>query len=624
MVFNGKKTQKKKSLARGKKKSASVKKLNSSKHKRASVQGRKRGQLFFTVFLWSAFICIITFSWMWYDLPDLNKLKIATRRPHIEFLDAGGNSLISYGDKHLEPLSFNKIPRFVPLAVMAIEDHRFYEHGGIDFLGLIRAFVINLSLGRVQQGGSTLTQQLAKTLFLSPKRTVKRKLQELIVSVWLEKNFSKEQMLTIYLNRVYMGPGLYGFSAASRHYFGKDLRKLSLWQAAGLAGMLKGPHKYSPFYSKENFKRRAALVLRRMGELHYIKKEKYRFAMKELLDYRVSKKRASGSSSRYFTDWVYKQIYRHIGNINQDLIILTTYSPFAQKSLDAAVELFNGDSSLSKSQVAMVAMGQRGNVVGMVGGRDYFFSSFNRAFQARRQTGSIFKLFVYMAALMKGMRPEDKIKDTQLRLGNWRPRNYAWRSRGYLTMADAFAYSVNTVTVRIAKKIGATAFLKLAKEMGALKSIPQKPDLTMSLGTLESSLLATTSSFSVIANDCRYVEPYGIKKISTVSGKILYQRGQYSRGGYVAPQKICNNMKGMLAKVTNYGTGKKVRRGGHFSYGKTGTTQNHRDAWFVGFEHPYVLGIWIGNDNNSSLPGKMTGGQMPAQLWKTVMSHLKR
>lgn len=624
MVQDKKGTKKRGHSGREKNAAAMKKKKQQPKKKvLPKKKGRKGWQIFFTGFLWLVFIFIAGFAWLWYDLPDLNKLKIAKRRPRIEFLDSNHKSLISYGDKHLKPIKLRQISSFVPRAIMAIEDHRFYDHMGIDLLGLMRACFINITAGRVQQGGSTLTQQLAKTLFLSPKRTLKRKLQEVIVSIWLERNFSKNQMLTIYLNRVYMGPGLYGFSAAAQHYFKKDLRQISLWEAAGLAGMLKAPNTYSPFYNIDRFKKRTTLVLGRMQELNYISKSQEHLAVKALQAYKPGEKKVVGSSARYFTDWIYRRIHRYIDHINQDLVVTTTYSPSAQQALDRAVHFFKKTKSLDDAQVAMIVMGRGGQVKGMVGGRNYFSSSFNRAFQAKRQTGSIFKLFVYMAGLMNGIMPGDKIKDTPLRLGGWRPKNFAWKSRGYLTVAEAFAYSVNTVTVRIAKKIGVRTFLKLANNMGVLQSVPEKPDLTMSLGSLESSLLLTTGAFCTIANDCRKAEPYGISKIATQSGKVLYQRKK-KQGAAIASKKVCTNITALLTKVADYGTGKKVRRSGHVSCAKTGTTQNHRDAWFIGFEQPYVLGVWIGNDNNSPLPGRMTGGQMPALLWKLVMSYLKK
>ncbi len=625
MVFKKKKKQKKQSHKREiQKVSINRRSPERKRQKTSKISGKKRsGQVLLTLFLWSFLIFFSGFVWLWYDLPDLNKLTVATRRPYIEILDINKRPLRSYGDKHLTPVILKNIPLFIPKAVMAIEDHRFHDHRGIDFLGLGRALVTNIMSGKIKQGGSTLTQQLAKTLFLSPKRSIKRKLQELIVSFWLERHFSKDQILTIYLNRVYMGPGLYGFSAAAQHYFGKNLRHVTLWEAAGLAGMLKAPQTYSPLYKLDYFKERATLVISRMENLDYITKAQEKRARKNLLAYKIKSKETAGASELYFTDWIYRQIFKHIPFVNQDLIITTTYSPSAQKSLEAAVDVFDKKRNLKEAQLAMIVMGTGGSVQGMIGGRKYFLSSFNRAFQAKRQTGSVFKLFVYMAGLIKGMNLTDKIKDTPVRLGNWRPKNYAWKSQGQLKMSEALAYSVNTVTVRIAKKIGVVAFLKVAKKMGALRSIPKKPNLTMSLGTLESSLLAMTSSFATVANGCMLVNPYGITKIETPKGKMLYSRKKKKERA-IASKKVCKDMTTMLIKAVNYGTAKQAYRKGHIASAKTGTTQDHRDAWFIGFENPYVVGVWIGNDNNAPLPNKMTGGRLPAQLWKLVMSFLKK
>ncbi len=532
--------------------------------------------------------------------------------------------MVAYGDQHLRPLRYNAIPKQTINAVLSIEDHRFFNHRGFDFWGLGRALFENITAGHVVQGGSTLTQQLAKTLFLSPERSLKRKLQEFIVSVWLEENFTKKQIVEIYFNRVYMGPGIYGFASASQYYYGKPLKNITLEEAAGLAGLLKAPNTYNPFRNLLKFKQRAETVVQKMYDLGKITEKQRDTALKNLKAFssrRHTTLALPSPSTRYYTDWIFNQLPQFVGNLNQDLKVYTTFDSLAQKALESSLTILEKSNLPVSTQAALVLMTTTGAVPGLVGGRDYFSSSFNRSVQAKRQTGSVFKLFVYSSALMKGKQPHDKVSDKPIRLGDWRPKNYGWKSRGTVSIDDALAYSINTATIRIAKKVGPKAPIRLARLMGGIDAEPRNSDLSMMLGTLESSPLSITTSMAILANEGKRVTPYGIRIIKSSNEKILYKYSQPNTTQIIQPS-IASSMMSMLEKAVIVGTAKKCSIPGRAIAAKTGTTQNHKDAWIVAASKPYVLGIWLGHDNNEPLPGKVTGGKQPAMMARHVFKSL--
>lgn len=575
--------------------------------------------------LWAILILSGVLGWLWYDLPDLSAIAPGTRRPRVEFYDANNGLLLAYGDSNLPPVHVGALPPHIPNAILAIEDHRFYEHRGIDPVGMIRAFAKNVMAGHVVQGGSTLTQQLAKTLYFSSTRRFKRKVQELMVSVWLEATFTKDQILSIYMNRVYLGPGIYGFPAAAKYYFNKPLGKLTPLEAAGLAGMLKAPSTYSPKRSLEKFRSRTKRVIAAMATHNYINADQASSYQKQLETFTPPQPVSYGASSiRYFLDWIMSQLHRYLQATDQDLKIYTTLNAHSQRSLDATVSSFMHDHKKEPSykdvQLAMVMLSPKGEVLAMVGGRDYLDSSFNRATQALRQTGSLFKIPVYLTALEGGSTLADTISDGPIKIGGWRPKNYGWRSRGEISLQDGLAYSVNTVTVRLAQKQGIHPILKTAHKIGMIPSLPPKADLTVALGSLESTLLAITSSMATLANGCHRATPYGVKKIVSFKGEVLYSHWTPPDPPVVSERACAAINKGLQAAVS-YGTARRVKIENHLMAGKTGTTQNHKDAWVVAYDWPaYVIGVWVGKDDGKPLPNSITGGKLPAQLARKALT----
>ncbi len=572
--------------------------------------------------IWGTAFGGLVLLWFSYDLPDTARLEQSTRRPGVTLLARDGTLLATYGDLYGKFTSASQLPPHVPEAIMAIEDRRFRSHFGIDVFGLFRAAYTNFKAGRVVQGGSTLTQQLAKSFLISEglyahhNRSLRRKVQELILAFWLERKFTKNQILTLYLNRVYLGAGVFGIEAASQKYFGKQAQDLSVLQAAIIAGLLKAPSKYSPTSNPKLSFERGKVVLKAMRDSDFINELEYQCALSQKNRlHAVKQKRAFG---RYFADWVFEALSDYIGAVNQDLTVKTTFDPRLQRLAEAEAKKIMSSQGQKGgiSQVALLAMTPSGAVRAMVGGAKYSQSQFNRVTQAKRQTGSIFKLFVFLCALEEGHTLQSQISDTPVRLGKWRPKNYGWRSRGALSLQDSFAYSVNTVTVRLAQKVRQQRIANLAHRMGLSSSLPK--DLTLALGSGEATLLEMTAAFACLANHGFQVWPFGIEKIvETHSGKKIYQRRRQGDARVLAPQIVSDGLE-MLQAVMRYGTGRKsaLERP---SAGKSGTSQNYRDAWFVGFTPDLVTGVWMGNDDGCYMK-KVTGGKIPAKLWRSFMT----
>ena len=487
--------------------------------------------------------------------------------------------------------------------------------------GLFRAFFANLKAGRVVQGGSTITQQLAKNFLFAEKlygprdRSLRRKIQEVILALWLEYKFTKPQILTIYLNRVYFGAGTYGISAAAQKYFGKRAHKLSIYEAAVVAGLLKAPSRYSPLSNPKLANERAQVVLSRMVEAEFLSEAK-RKTLKDSKAHMLELKK-SAVFGRYFADWIIDQVWSYTQDVNEDLVVQTTFDPrlqrLAENKLESAVRK-NGKAR-DVSQAALISMTPQGAVRALVGGADYRKSQFNRAVQAKRQTGSAFKLFVYLAALEKGMSLNSKISDGPVRVGKWRPKNYGWKSRGEVTVKDAFAYSINTCAVRLAKYAGKGRVAKVARRLG-LSSVPSR-DLSMALGSGDASLIEMTQAYAVLANHGYQIEPYGILSIKDRKGKLLYLHKKRQPLRLVEKSKTMD-MVSLLQGVVKYGTGKRAKIG-RPAAGKSGTSQKHKDAWFIGFTPDLVTGVWLGNDDGKPMK-KVTGGNLPAEIWRDYMS----
>ena len=565
----------------------------------------------------TAVVWIMTFgiglvAWYASDLPDINDALKATRQPTVTLLAVDGSLLTTRGDLYGQPLGVKDVPVVLSQAVLATEDRRFYKHFGLDLIGIARATYSNLKAGRIVQGGSTITQQLAKNLFLTPERSFKRKAQELILSLWLEHRFSKEQILTIYLNRAYLGAGTHGVDAAARRYFGVSAKRVNIFEAAMIAGLLKAPSRYNPWANLELAKKRAGQVLVNMVDAGYLSKGEARRAIKHAYVRRIPKSLTAG----YFVDWALNQVSGYLTPGDRDIVVTTTLDPAIQQAAERRlVEVLDGPGEKARaSQAALVALAEHGAVRAMVGGRLYSKSPFNRATQARRQPGSAFKPFVFLAALEMGMRTNQTFKDAPIKIGKWTPRNFNRRYLGDVTMAEAFSHSLNTAAVRIGQRVGLTNIAETANRLGIPGNIQLTPSL--SLGTHDVSLINLTAAYAPFANGGIAVWPYGILEIRDDNNKVLYSREGSGLGRVVRHDHVVA-MNQMMEDVIANGTGKAAYLDWPAA-GKTGTSQNHRDAWFVGYTANLVTGVWIGNDNGTPMM-RVTGGGLPAILWKRFM-----
>lgn len=546
------------------------------------------------------------------SLPDVGKLAAETRRPSITLVAADGARLTAIGDLYGQPVEVRDLPSHVPQAVLAIEDRRFYDHIGVDFWSVARALWVNIREGEVVQGGSTITQQLAKNLFLTPERTISRKLQEAVLAVWLEMEYGKDEILSLYLNRVYLGAGTYGVDAAARRYFDKSARELGLYEAAMIAGLLKAPSRLNPNAEVAAAEARAKVVLSAMVEAGFITQRQKDFALANKPAYSASLR----SRGRYFADWVLGEVESRLGRIERDLEVYTSLDPrlqaIAEDELRRLLDERGGEARAG--QGAVVLLSPDGAVQAMVGGRSYQESQFNRATQARRQPGSAFKLFVYLAALERGYRPNSEVVDGPVSIGGWSPSNYDGRYHGRVTLEEAFAKSYNTVAAQLIHEVGPARVAETARRLGVVSELEETPSLA--LGAYEVSLLELTGAFATLANRGRGVMPYGILEIRARGGEILFRR----QGGGLGPvlrAEVLEQMHALTTAVIGRGTGRAAaidRQAG----GKTGTSQDSRDAWFVGYTADYAGGVWLGNDDNSPM-AKVTGGGLPAELWGRIM-----
>jgi len=565
--------------------------------------------------IWGGVAGAALVAWYAYDLPDLRRLGERQRAPSVTLLAADGTTLARFGDLYAAPVPAAELPAALRDAVLAIEDRRFYSHFGLDPLALIRASVANLRAGRVVQGGSTLTQQLAKNVFLTPERTFKRKIQEVLVALWLEQKFTKDEILSIYLNRVYFGAGAYGVEAAARRYFAKSARRLTLAQSAMLAGLLKAPTRYAPTRDLARAQARARQVLDAMVAAGYITEKQAKAAKRKPAVVAPSRAGAS-AGARYFADWILDRVARYAGPGAGDVVVVTTLDPALQGAAEEAVAwgLRGEGKRRGARQAALIALAPDGAVEAMVGGRDYGASQFNRATQALRQPGSAFKLFVYLAALEAGMRADDVVEDAPLTVDGWTPRNYDGRYAGPVTLRRALARSLNTVAVRVSERVGRGRVAALARRLGITTSLREDPSLA--LGASEVSLIELTAAYATLANRGEGVWAYGIGEIRRADGSVLYRRRGSGLGRVVA-EKPLRQMVDMLAGVITEGTGRAARIPWPAA-GKTGTSQDSRDAWFIGFTRGLVAGVWVGNDDGAPMKG-VTGGGLPARLWKRFM-----
>jgi penicillin-binding protein 1A len=545
--------------------------------------------------LWLAIGCIGLITWVGAHLPPIQSLEIPKRQPSIQIVDIQGRALARRGDLAGAPLPLREMPSYVPKAFIAIEDRRFHEHYGVDPFGIGRAFVANVLHRSVAQGGSTITQQLAKNLFLTQERTINRKLQEALLALWLERKFSKTQILEMYLNRVYFGAGAYGIEQASQRYFGKSARTITLAEAAMLAGVVKSPSRLAPTRNFNGAERRAKSVLAAMADLNFINHTTERMVLAR--PPRIVAQVSNGAVN-YVADWVMDALNDTIGHVDEDIVIQTTIDANLQTVAEKALEdelAQKGDKN-GVGQGAVIAMTPDGAVRAMVGGRNYADSQFNRAVAAKRQPGSAFKAFVYLTALEHGLTPDTVREDKPINVKGWQPENYNHEYFGPVTLSRALAQSLNTVSVRLTLELTPMAVVRTAYRLGIGSKL--EPNASIALGTSEVSMLELVGAYASFANG-------GYALMPRVIDKIIEAR-------YVAM------MNAMMAETLTIGTAQRATLPGWPAAGKTGTSQDFRDAWFIGYTAHLVTGVWLGNDDGTSTK-HVTGGSLPVEIWSRVM-----
>jgi penicillin-binding protein 1A len=549
------------------------------------------------------------------DLPNLDKLRIPARPPSITVVSSHGEIMGRRGAVHAGLVSYDEIPDHLIQAVIAIEDQRFFKHIGIDFRGLARAAWANYKAGKVVQGGSTLTQQLAKNLFLNPERTYIRKLQEVILAIRLEQEFTKQDIIQLYLNRVYFGAGNYGIEAAAERYFEKSARNLTLSESAILAGLLKAPSRYAPTTNKDRAVGRAQVVLNNMEKAGFVSQKEQFFASQML---RMPRNQAETfETAAYVLDYVTEILPDVIGEPRGDLVVETTLDLELQRLAEKTVTTLIGKHGKEKKveQAGAVLMTNNGAVKALVGGLDYNTSQFNRVTKGLRQPGSTFKTFVYLAALEYGMLPNDIRVDQPIQIGDWEPKNYSNSYRGVVTIDEALTRSINTVAAQVASEIGTRAVIDVAKRLGIKQDLPNSPSIA--LGTGEVTLYELTGAFANLASGGKRVRSHIITRVLTSDGRILFEYNPGPDTQVINPTQVAD-MNLMLGHVVSSGTGRRAQLSGHQAAGKTGTTQDYRDAWFIGYTGHFTAGVWVGNDDNSKM-NRVTGGNLPTIIWKEIM-----
>jgi penicillin-binding protein 1A len=545
--------------------------------------------------------------------PQLPPLPPIRRDPQITYLDRSGQLLGVRGGRYGPPVDLAKLPPYVPAAFVAIEDRRFYQHSGFDAVGIARAIVSDLSQGRAAQGASTITQQLARNLFLSSDRTLERKADELVYAVQLEQTYSKPQILGLYLSRIYFGEGAYGVEAAARRYFDKPAARLTLREAAILAAIPKSPVGYDPVDHPEASTARARLVLDAMVETGAITPAQRSKALAQAP--RVWKT-APSAPAQYFLDWIDGETRRLAGPARQDLVVDTTLDlPLETAAAAAARQSVARYAAQGVQQAAVVSADGQGRVRAFIGGIDYEASPFDRAADARRQAGSAWKPFVYLTALEAGLTPDSPVVDEPLTIGSWSPRNYEDGYLGPITLQQALAQSVNTVAARLADQLGRANVAATARRLGVVS--PVNTDPAMALGTTLVSPLEMAQAYTPFANGGRRVALYGLERIRTAGGAVVYQRRAAPPVQAIANPPL-SEMHQMLRTVVTAGTGVRAAIPGRDVAGKTGTTSDYRDAWFSGVTGDLATVVWMGRDDSAPMR-RVTGGGAPAELWRGVM-----
>jgi penicillin-binding protein 1A len=591
------------------------------KRARASRQRDRKRALIGRAIYWSLVLAlwlgiggVATVAWTGAHLPPIQSLEIPKRPPSIKIVGVEGRELARRGDMGGAVLPLKELPSYVPKAFVAIEDRRFYEHYGVDPYGIARALIANVLHLGVSQGGSTITQQLAKNLFLTQERTVHRKLQEMLLALWLERKFSKTQILELYLNRVYFGSGAYGIEQAAQRYFGKSAKQMSLAEAALLAGLVKSPSRLAPTRNFNAAEKRAKIVLTAMAGLGFISPASEKIAL--LHPPRIIAQAGSGAIN-YVADWVMDAINDVLGHVDEDIVVHTTIDGGLQADAEQALteELAKKGDKSGVGQGALVAMTPDGAVRAMVGGRNYGESQFNRAVAAKRQPGSAFKPFVYLTGLEHGLTPDTVREDRPIKLKGWQPENYKHEYFGPVTLSKALALSLNTVSVRLTMEFSPAAVIRTAYRLGIASKL--EPNASIALGTSEVSMLELVGAYAPFANGGFAVVPHVIERIASGNGKLLYVRNEQPLGRIIEARYVAM-MNAMMKETLTIGTAHKATLPGWPAAGKTGTSQDFRDAWFIGYTAHLVTGVWLGNDDGTPTK-KVTGGGLPVEIWSHFM-----
>src|SRR3954467_6632425 len=587
--------------------------------RRAKSRGRLRlGRLFYwgaVLGLWAAIAGVGVVIYVGAHLPAIQSLEIPKRPPTIQIVGLDGSVLAQRGEMAGANVSLKDLPPYLPKAFIAIEDRRFYSHYGVDPIGIARAAVTNILHRGVSQGGSTLTQQLAKNLFLTQERTMARKLQEVELALWLERKHSKTQILELYLNRVYFGSGAYGVEAAAQRYFGKPAKNVTVAEAAMLAGLVKSPSRLAPNRNPEGAEARAKIVLAAMADAKFISDAQAQAAITKP-SYAV--KAVGAGTINYVADWIGEVLDDLVGQVEQSIVVETSIDPKLQSVAEIAVidELAAKSVKFNVTQGALVAMTPDGSVRAMIGGRNYADSQYNRAVTAKRQPGSAFKPFVFLTAIEGGLTPETIRQDAPLDLKGWKPENYTHEYFGAVTLTQALAMSLNTVAVRFGLEVGPKNVVRTAHRLGISSKL--EANASIALGTSEVSMMELVGAYAPFANGGNAAAPYVVTRIRTAEGKkTLYARRADTQSQVIDGRAVAM-MNTMMQQTIISGSAKKAELPGWLAAGKTGTSQDFRDAWFIGYTSQLVTGVWLGNDDNSPTK-KATGGGLPVEIWSRFM-----
>jgi penicillin-binding protein 1A len=569
--------------------------------------------------VWGLIVIVIVFIGLAWDLPDTSNLNKVTRQPTISYLDRSGAVLAVRGSQYAPPVDLDLLPKYVPDAFIAIEDQHFYQHFGFNPWGIFRSAIYNVGhRGGPMRGGSTITQQLARNLFLSADQNYRRKGQELLIAMILEVKYSKKEILALYLNRIYFGHGAYGIDAAATRYFNKPAKDLTLGEAAMLAGLVKGPSRYSPVSDQDRAKKRTELVLSTMLKSKKITREQYDDVFRTPV--MISRTLAS-QNAQYFVDFVDAKVRSLVGEPTENMVVETTLDLPIELAAETAIrQIVTRDSKArGVQQAALVALDGEGRIRAYVGGADYGESQYDRASLAQRQAGSSFKPFVYLTAMDQGRTPYDPVVDEPVNIGGWSPKNYDGDYKGAMTLQTALAKSINTVAARLASDVGTGNVKATAQRLGITGNIQTAP--SMALGAVEVTPIQMAQAYAPFSNGGYSAMGYGIERIRTTTGRVLYDHGlrKPDRRGVIGSPAL-QYMNQMLRQVICCGTGTRARVGGYDIAGKTGTTSDYKDAWFVGYTGGFVAAVWVGKDNNTPMGRGVTGGGPPAEIWRNFMA----